>query len=52
MGSCRIIMIFGTGADAAVLLHAEAAERGDGKPQGEERVSYLRENVVRQINLE
>lgn len=40
------------GPDAAVLLHAEAAECRDGKPEGEEGVSDLRENTVRQINME
>ena len=40
------------GPDAAVLLHAEAAECRDGEPEGEEGVPYLRENFVRQINME
>ena len=41
-----------SGPDAAVLLHAEAAERRDGEPQGAEGVPDLREDLVRPVNME
>ena len=40
------------GAVADVLLHAETSDSRDGKSQGKERMSNLRENLVRQIHVE
>jgi hypothetical protein len=40
------------GPNAAVLLHAKAADGRHGQPEGAERVSDMRQDAVRQVNLE
>ena len=41
-----------SGPDAAVLLHAEAADGWDGEPQGAEGVPHLRQDPLRQVHME
>ena len=48
----RSSLFYILGADADVLLPAETSNSGHGKSQGTEGVSYLRQNFVRQVNVE
>ena len=43
---------FCLGTDAAVLLHAKAADSRDGEPEGAEGVPHMRQDPVRQVHLE
>ncbi len=40
------------GADAAVLLHAKAADGGHGEPQGAQGVPHMRQDALRPLNVE
>ena len=47
-----LMIVLFPGADADVLLPAETTNSGNGKSQGTEGVSNLRQNFVRQVNVE